>query len=85
MPDAPAPDAIIAEILSQVHARTPKTVCPSEIARALASDQGAWRPLMPQVRAQAAVLAAAGRLRVTQKGRVVDALAARGPIRLSAP
>ncbi|MEM8665775.1 MAG: DUF3253 domain-containing protein [Pseudomonadota bacterium] len=85
MNDAPAPDAIVAEILSQVHARAPKTVCPSEIARALASEEAAWRALMPQVRTHAATLAAAGRLRVTQKGRAVDALTARGPIRLAAP
>ena len=41
------------------------TFCPSEAARALASD---WRPLMPDVRRVAAGLP----LRATQKGVVVD-------------
>jgi hypothetical protein len=40
---------------------------------------------MPQVRAIAATLAARGRIEVTQRGRVVDAGGARGPIRLRLP
>jgi hypothetical protein len=52
-----------------------KSFCPSEAARALASD---WRALMPEVRRVAADLP----LRATQKGRSVDPVAARGPIRL---
>jgi hypothetical protein len=56
------------------------TICPSEAARAVAPDE--WRPLMERTRAAARRLAAAGRLDVTQGGRVVDAAAARGPIRL---
>jgi hypothetical protein len=76
-------DPLAAAILAAVAARGPgKSVCPSEIARALAPD---WRSLMPAVRATAARLAAAGLLRVTQKGATVDALTARGPIRLAAP
>jgi len=58
------------------------SICPSEAARALSQD---WRPLMPRVRATAARLAAEGRLAVTQKGAPVDALTARGPIRLRLP
>jgi hypothetical protein len=61
------------------------SLCPSEIARALAPAEGAWRALMPEIRAVAARLAAAGDLRVTQRGRPVDPLAVRGPIRLSRP
>ena len=58
------------------------TFCPSEVARALADD---WRPLMPEVRAVAERLVAAGRLVCTQRGWPVRPLAARGPIRLARP
>ena len=58
------------------------TICPSDAARALASDEATWRALMPEVRSVAAALVADGSLRVTQQGEDVDALAARGPIRL---
>ncbi|MGF1659814.1 MAG: DUF3253 domain-containing protein [Rubrimonas sp.] len=74
--------AVEAAILSAVAARgAGKSVCPSEVARALAAD---WRPLMPEVRAAAARLAARGALRVTRKGVDVDPLAPGGTIRLSA-
>ena len=76
----PSPAAIEAEIARQVAARgTGKTICPSEVARALAQD---WRSLMPQVRAVAAQMAAQGSIRVTQKSLAVDAVTAKGPIRL---
>ena len=52
-----------------------KTFCPSEVARALASD---WRELMPRVREVAATLP----LRATQRGVAVDPVSANGPIRL---
>lgn len=58
-----------------------RTLCPSEVARALAGDE-AFRPLMPAVRAAAARLADAGLIAVTQRGEPVDALTAPGPIRL---
>jgi uncharacterized protein DUF3253 len=55
-----------------------KTICPSEAARALA--QGAdFRPLMEPVRRVADALP---QVEITQKGRVVELDAARGPIRL---
>jgi stage III sporulation protein SpoIIIAA len=74
---------IEAEVAAQVAARgAGKTICPSEVARALAGD---WRGLMPQVRAVAAVMAARGEIVVTQKGVPVDAVAAKGPIRLGLP
>ena len=70
-------------ILDAIHARGPgKTICPSEVARALAPD---WRALMPEVRKVAQDLAGQGRVTVTQKGQTVDALTARGPIRLGLP
>jgi hypothetical protein len=59
-----------------------KSICPSEVARALDDD---WRPLMPEVRRVAQGMAAKGQLRVTQNGKRVAAQAARGPIRLSRP
>ncbi|MEM9050043.1 MAG: DUF3253 domain-containing protein [Pseudomonadota bacterium] len=76
-------DDEIAQTLSALAAtRGPdRSFCPSEAARALAED---WRPLMPRIRAVAATLARGGRLRVTQSGIEVDALAAVGPIRLAA-
>jgi hypothetical protein len=71
------PDAeIAAALMALARARGPgKSFCPSEAARALSTD---WRPLMPEVRRVAAELP----LRATQRGRTVDAVAARGPIRL---
>lgn len=73
---------LIAAMLALCEARAPhRSCCPSEVARAQAED---WRPLMPRIRALAAVLQAQGRLRVLQQGREVDALHARGPIRLAA-
>ena len=67
---------IAATIRALAEARVPKTICPSEAARALASD---WRPLMPRIRAVAATLPG---IEASQGGTVVDAVAARGPIRL---
>ena len=68
-----------------VHARAEgATVCPSEVARALAGD-GPWRALMPAVREAAAVLAKEGRLSVTRGGEEVDATSPGGPIRLGRP
>lgn len=75
----PDPEAIRAEIERQVAARGERSVCPSEVARALAED---WRPLMPAVREEAGALLDAGELRVTQKEADVDPRTARGPIRL---
>ena len=60
-----------------------RTLCPSEIARSFSDEEATWRALMPDVRRVAADLADDGRLVVTQKGRVVDARSARGPIRLA--
>jgi hypothetical protein len=57
-------------------------ICPSEVARRLAPEQ--WRTLMQPVREVAAKLVLERRLVVTQKGEEVDALSARGPIRLKA-
>ncbi len=67
-----------------------KTICPSEAARAVAAraqpqgatDPAQWQPLMEPARAAARRLVAAGRILITQGGRVVDPSTAKGPIRL---
>ncbi|WP_348751895.1 DUF3253 domain-containing protein [uncultured Aquincola sp.] len=64
-------------------ARQPgKTICPSEVARALVADEAGWRALMPDVRRVAQGLANAGRLRVTRGGVDVDVLKEGGAVRL---
>ena len=87
---------IEAEIIARTEARgAGKTICPSEVARALArnaadakdpedpEDDAAWRALMPNVRAVAADLCERGAIAVLQKGRPVDPRSAHGPIRLA--
>lgn len=67
-----------------------KTICPSEAARAVAAhanlnaadDPATWQPLMEPARAAARRLVAAGRILITQGGRVVEPSTAKGPIRL---
>lgn len=74
---------IEAEITAHIVARgAGKTICPSEVARALAAD---WRGLMPMVRAVADDMAGRGHLAVTQKGQAVQGTTAKGPIRLGLP
>lgn len=67
-------------------ARQPgKTICPSEVARALVAEEAGWRALMPEVRRVAQGLAEAGRLRVTRGGVDVDVLKEGGAVRLGNP
>jgi hypothetical protein len=71
-------EGAIAALLDQ---RTPgKTICPSEAARAVGGKE--WRNLMPDAREAAARMAGRGEVVVTQRGLVVDARSARGPIRI---
>ncbi|MBK3396788.1 MULTISPECIES: DUF3253 domain-containing protein [Methylobacterium] len=50
-----------------------KTVCPSEVARALGGPHpDGWGPLMQPVRRQAVRLMKAGRIAILRKGKVVD-------------
>lgn len=80
MPDA---DAIALEILRQTAARGPeRSICPSEVARALVAGETPWQPLMDPVRKAALRLQAAGRVEILRKGRPVPAEAVRGVIRL---
>ncbi len=73
---------IDAEILTRTQARGfEKTVCPSEVARALLPED--WRSLMDRVRSRARVLAIAGRIAVCQSGVCIDPERDwSGPIRL---
>ena len=75
-------DAAILRLLAERGAG--KTICPSEAARAVAGseERSHWVPLMEPARAAAQRLVAAGEIVVTQRGRVVDGSAAKGPIRL---
>jgi len=63
---------------------TRASICPSEVARALAPrDEKAWRALMPRVRDVASALASQGRLRITRRGATLDPRHLEGgPIRL---
>jgi hypothetical protein len=74
-----------AAILTLLAQRDPgKTICPSEVARAVAGseDRSAWEPLMEPVRQAAENLVAEGRLVITQHGRAIDGSTAKGPVRL---
>jgi hypothetical protein len=77
-------EAIAAEILRQTAERGPaKSICPSEVARAFAPEEDAWRRLLGPVRATAIRLAREGRVKVLRKGKPVDPEAGiRGVIRL---
>lgn len=57
-----------------------KTICPSEAARAVRPE--GWEALMEPARAAARRLVAAGRIVITQGGRLVDPSHAKGAIRL---
>jgi hypothetical protein len=61
------------------------TICPSEVARALAAQAGApsdWRAEMPIVHAAVDAMIAEGRVRVSWKGQ--DLVAPIGPYRIRA-
>ncbi|MDY7099959.1 MAG: DUF3253 domain-containing protein [Actinomycetota bacterium] len=75
---AAALEHAVRELLAR---RAPRaSICPSEAARVAGGDD--WRQLMPLARTVAARLAADGEVEVTQRGVVVDAVSARGPIRI---
>lgn len=74
-------DRIEHEILKLLEQRAATaSCCPSDVAKLL--GPGDFRPWMQPVREAAGRLVAAGRLEVTQGGRVVDLSKARGAIRL---
>jgi Protein of unknown function (DUF3253) len=78
-------DEIAQEIVRQLSRRAAdSSICPSEVARALQSDEAAWRALMAQVREVAAAMRDAGRLRILRGGVDVPSHALhRGAIRLA--
>lgn len=57
------------------------TICPSEAARVVGTEDG-WRELMEPARRAARRLVAAGEVEITQGGRVVDPSTAKGAIRI---
>ena len=63
-----------------------KTICPSEVARALGDPRpDNWSPLMQPVRRVAVRLAHAGRVSILRKGKPVDPDDFRGIYRLALP
>ena len=88
MTDARPDDAAIEEtLLGLVTERVAeKTVCPSEVARALGGPHpDGWGPLMQPVRRVAVRLAHAGRVAILRKGKPVDPDDFRGIYRLALP
>lgn len=85
----PSPEedqAIEGAILALLAARSPSaSICPSDVARAMATDEKVWRAKMPDIRRVAARLAAQGRAKVTRGKLEVDALSKGGPIRIRRP
>jgi uncharacterized protein DUF3253 len=63
------------------HRGPDKTICPSDVARTIGADQ--WRSVMPLVREVVSALVESGALTVLQRGRPVNPVRARGPIRLA--
>ncbi len=57
-----------------------KTICPSEVAREIFGDN--WRPEMQNVRDAAFDLAAKNLVIIMQKGKKVDPVDIKGPIRI---
>ncbi|MEL4318294.1 DUF2256 and DUF3253 domain-containing protein [Leifsonia sp. YIM 134122] len=79
----PADRDLEERITSMLDARASSaTICPSDVARAVSSDESEWRALMEPVRRAARRLVAAGEVEITQGGRVVDPSTAKGPIRI---
>ena len=73
--------ATIIDLLKQRAATS--SICPSDVARALADDEAAWRALMQPVRDTAAAMAGEGRIVITQGEREVDPVdIGRGAVRL---
>ena len=74
-------DRLEATILSLLHERDAgKTICPSEAAKVVGAAD--WRPLMEPARRAARRLVSAGKIVITQQGKVVDPSTSKGAIRL---
>ena len=59
-----------------------RSICPSELARRLETDDTNWRDLLEPIRMASRRLYHAGQVEILQGGRPVDPDTARGPIRL---
>mgnify|MGYP001806381951 CR=1 FL=1 len=78
-----APGPVAAAILTATAARGPdKSICPSEVARALAPDGTDWHVHMHAVREAARHLARAGRIEILRKGKPQNPEDFKGVIRL---
>jgi hypothetical protein len=85
-------DLLRARILALAKTRSPKTICPSEVARALSQADlkslslTAWRDAMPLTRKVVFALRDVGMVEVLQRGEVlgrdVGVEEVRGPIRV---
>lgn len=79
----PQSDRLEAKILELCAARGPeKSICPSEVARALEPADETWRGLMKPVRRAAVTLAENGRIDILKKGKRIDPASVKGVIRL---
>ncbi|MGC8549540.1 MAG: DUF3253 domain-containing protein [Acidobacteriaceae bacterium] len=76
-----AADAALEEAVLTLLARrgAGKTICPSEVARALHPED--WEQWMARTRAAGRRLVAQGKIVITQRGQVADPSRARGAIR----
>jgi hypothetical protein len=74
-------------VLAHAAERGPeKTLCPSDVARAIGGPHpDGWGPLMQPLRRIAVRLAKEGRLVITRKGKAVDPDDFRGVYRLGLP
>lgn len=88
MTDGPRPEGELdAQLFRLLADRGPgKSICPSEVARAVAGpDPDRWGPLMGAVRRLAVSHALAGRVVILRKGKLVDPQAFRGVYRIASP
>lgn len=72
-------ESTILDLLAQRGAG--KTICPSDAARQVGTEDG-WRELMEPARRAARRLVDRGEVEITQAGHVVDPSTAKGPIRI---
>lgn len=88
--DSPAPrgfdpEAVERAILHLAATCGPdRTIAPADVAQAVAPGPH-WQRVLPQVRRTAVALAAAGRLLIYRKGKVIDPTELRGVYRLGLP
>jgi hypothetical protein len=87
--DSQLPDAaaLTQELSRQINALAPeKSLCPSDIARALVgADPDRWSRLMPSIRKAAIEMAKGGQLVILRKGKIADPDGFKGVYRLAAP